>query len=429
MIGRRQFLTCVPTSMAAVSSAVNSGKRSADRPVLILRSGWQWENIGDVAHTPGMLQLLRQYAPKFDVILWSQGLDRDVHNMLTRAFPPLRFVTASRFDEDGGAELAAAFRQAAFLLHGSGPSIVGAKQIELWKERTGKPYGIFGVTIQLDGEPTAMLPRAIRDIVEGARFVFTRETTSLQSLKRNHVKGTLRFVPDATFSMTLLDDVKALPFLKQRGLETGRFLAVIPRLRYTPYQNFKKVTYSQAEIRHRTEVNNLRKEQDHAKLREVAITWVRETGGQVLLCPEMTYELELLHPLLYDPLPDDVKKRTVVRETYWLPDEAAACYERAAAVVSLECHSPILAAAHGTPGFYVHSREDGIKGQMYSDLGLGDWAPDVDSIRGKQLAELVLSTLNNPAKARARVRAATDLARQKQRDGVHYLRRVTGLSA
>ena len=58
-------------------------------------------------------------------------------------------------------------------------------------------------------------------------------------------------------------------------------------------------------------------------------------SNRALLCPEMTYQVELLKPLLYDPLPDDVKPRVVVRPGYWLTDEAASTYRRAGAVVCL----------------------------------------------------------------------------------------------
>jgi len=42
-------------------------------------------------------------------------------------------------------------------------------------------------------------------------------------------------------------------------------------------------------------------------------------------------------------------------------------YKRALAVVSMECHSPIIAYANQTPAFYLRLKENTIKGQMYYD--------------------------------------------------------------
>ena len=62
--------------------------------------------------------------------------------------------------------------------------------------------------------------------------------------------------------------------------------------------------------------------------------------------------------VLVDPLPKDVKKLVVWRDSYWLPDEAASVYAQAQAVVSVECHSPLIALRNGTPAFYVRQPTD-----------------------------------------------------------------------
>lgn len=134
------------------------------------------------------------------------------------------------------------------------------------------------------------------------------------------------------------------------------------------------------------ETNEKYKEMDHAKLREAMIAWVRETGNKVLVCPEMTYQIEIMDELLINPLPEDIKP-FVVKRGYWLPDEAASVYAKAHTVLSFECHSPIIAAANGTPCFYLRQPEDTIKGQMYYDLGFSDWTFEIEKVNGKQIAD------------------------------------------
>jgi hypothetical protein len=76
---------------------------------------------------------------------------------------------------------------------------------------------------------------------------------------------------------------------------------------------------------------------------------------------------------------------------YWLSDEAASVYKAARVVVSMECHSPIIANTQGRPGFYLRQPTDTWKGQMYPDLGLGDWKFELDTATGREIAECLLN--------------------------------------
>jgi polysaccharide pyruvyl transferase WcaK-like protein len=179
----------------------------------------------------------------------------------------------------------------------------------------------------------------------------------------------------------------ATKFLKERGLAAKKFICVVPRLRYTPYHKFNPNNngWSAERIKMVEETNEKYKETDHAKLREAIVAWVRETGNKVLVCPEMTYQVEVMDELLIDPLPADVKP-FVQKRGYWLPDEAASVYAQAHTVLSFECHSPIMAAANGTPFFYLRQPEDTIKGQMYYDLGFDNWVFEINDTSGEQIA-------------------------------------------
>ncbi|MBY0506221.1 MAG: polysaccharide pyruvyl transferase family protein [Bryobacteraceae bacterium] len=378
---------------------------------LLLRSGWQTVNIGDIAHSPGVLTLLRHRR----VILWSNALDRGVDQMLTRHFPHVRQVSG----EPDSPAIRAAFEEASFFVHGSGPNVVAQRHMAAWRKMTAKPYGVLGVTVTLNPEAaSAQMDEPLRDLLNEAVFVFTRETKSLANLRVGGVTmPRMGFVPDGTFSLNMRDDARGDVFLRENKLQ--RFLCVIPRLRYTPYHRIRAVTQSAEELARRDAHNEKYAETDHAKLRAAIIRWVRDGAGQVLLCPEMTYQLDIIDPLLYAPLPEDVKRHVVRRREYWLTDEAASIYARAAGVLSCECHSPIIADALGTPGFYLHQPEDGIKGQMWRDVGLRENYAEIEAIEGPALAERVLEMVT-PA-GRARVRRAVRGARKLQTEAVKLI--------
>lgn len=386
---------------------------SPRHPTLLLRSSWQTANIGDIAHTPGMLSALERWWPEAQVILWPGKLDRGVEEMLRKRFPRLRLVrdaeqwrpASPRADDP---TLAQAFAEADLLLHGSGPMLVAAADVVRWRTATNKPWGAIGITLGNNMgaiTPATDFPADLCALLSSAAFVFTRETCSQIAALAAGVKTTVGFAPDATFSIDVRNEAAADALLAQHGLEPDRFICAVPRLRITPYWTMHSShEYSDEEVRAKSAFNAQHVATDHAKLRAAIVAWVRATGMRVLVCPEMTYQTELFHPHVLDPLPADVKPFVSCLDRYWLTDEAASVYARARTVVSLECHSPIIANAMGRPALYLHQPQDTWKGQMYPDLGLSEWMLPIEQTTGEVVAERLLAIHRDYAAALARVR-------------------------
>lgn len=382
---RRDFIKNA-AALAGVCMFGTMAVAKAD-PVILLVSGWQDVNIGDIAHTPGLIALLKKRLPQAKLILWKKSKSDFAEGMLKKHYPDLQIIHG-QVNKDGAPqsdEVKNAFSQADFFLHGSGPSVVAADYLDAWQKQTRKPFGIFGVTIQ-DITPD------LKRIIENASFIFTRETASISKLKEAGLEGKhIAFAPDATFAMDIHDDKAAARFISDNNLTDRKFICVVPRLRRTPYYKIRpnNAGWSAERIREVDELNDKWKEIDHAKLREAMITWARRTKGKIVVCPEMTYQLDIMDELLISPLPEDVRPH-IVKHGYWLPDEAASLYRRAQAVLSFECHSPIIAAANGTPCFYLRQPEDTIKGQMYYDLGLSNWTFEIEQTTAKQITDRLM---------------------------------------
>jgi hypothetical protein len=91
---------------------------------------------------------------------------------------------------------------------------------------------------------------------------------------------------------------------------------------------------------------------------------------------------------------------------YLITDAAAAVYAKAFAVVSMECHSCIIACANGTPAFYVRQQEDTVKGQMFYDIGLSDWVFEIDQVDGDDIWRSLRRLAGDPAEGARRLAAA-----------------------
>ena len=408
-MNRRTFV------QATLAAALAPLLRAADKrpPRIVLRSSWQTVNIGDIGHTPGVLALLEKYLPEAEVRLWPMRVDNGVDAMLRKRFPKVPIV-------EGPDAIKTAFAECDFLLHGSGPGFVAAKDVAKWRKETGKPYGIYGITL-------GSVNSVAEELLNEAKFVFFRDSVSLGFAKEKGVRcPVMEFGPDGAFAVDLRNDAPAEAFLKAHGLEEGKFLCCLSRFRFTPYWKVKK-GFAFDEKKHAR--NQEMKEHDHVPLREAVIAVVRQTPLKVLLCPEDATQMEVGKEMLYDPLPADVKARVVWREKYWLTDEAISTYVRSAGIFGSEMHSPIMAVGNGIPAIVCRFAEQTSKGIMWRDIGLGDWLFDFDNEDDiKRVVPTVLAFAKDPAGAKAKIAKARAFVQQRQRATMEVLRKSLGVS-
>jgi hypothetical protein len=404
---RRQFLA---TALAAGLFTVTARAEDARPRRVLVRSAWQTVNIGDIGHTPGILHLLEEYLPEVEVWLWPRDIGAGVEELLRARFPKVRIVQAK-------ADVDAAFAGCDFFLHGSSSGFSAQKDVARWHTETGKPYGIYGITL------TQITPEAT-DLIDGARFIYFRDGESLAWAKHEGFTCPLMaYGPDAAFAVDLRNDAAAEAFLRANALEEGKFLCVIPRLRFTPYWKIRnKPMTAEDEIKNAR--NEQMKEHDHAPLRAAIAAVVRETPLKVLVCPEDRSQMEIGKAMLVDPLPEEVKKRVVWREQYWLTDEAISTYVRSAGLFGLEMHSPIMCIGNGVPAIVCRFAEQTNKGLMWRDIGLGDWLFDMDQPEEvARLTATVLSLAQDPAAAHAKAAQARRLVQGLQRESMGVLRK------
>jgi len=414
MMNRRHFLL----TTAAAALAARSGATDRRQPCILLRSSWQVVNIGDIAHTPGVLALLEKHLPEAEVMLWaSQDLSEEVAAMEYKRFPKLRIVKGT-IDADGKAsnkELGGAIAWADFLLHGSGPSLVAVKDVAAFVKHTGKPFGVYGIT------HGSFQSGDDKEILSQAKFVFFRDSVSLEKAKGAGVKcPVMEFGPDGAFACDLRDNAKATAFLEANGLEEGKFLCCLSRLRYTPYWTIpeKKRAF---DAKHHAR-NEAMKEHDHAPLREAIIAVARETPLKVLLCPEDMTQMAVGKEMFWDKLPADVRARVVWREKFWLTDEALSTYVRSAGLFGSEMHSPIMAIGNGVPAIVCRFEEQTSKGIMWRDIGLGDWLFNLDKEEEtRRIVPAVLALAKDPAAARAKIASAQAFVQKRQRETIDVL--------
>ncbi|MES2595968.1 MAG: polysaccharide pyruvyl transferase family protein [Verrucomicrobiota bacterium] len=402
---RRHFLTSA--ILSAIAPVLAQEKRA---PRIVLRSSWQTVNIGDIAHTPGVLHLLEQHLPEAEIRLWPSSVSNGVDEMLMKRFPKLKIIK-------GREDILAALKECDFLLHGSGPGFVAQKDVAKWRDQTGKPYGIYCITY-------ASKDAASHDLLTGAKFVYFRDSVSLKYAQDHGVKSPLmEFCPEGSFAVDLRNDAAADAFLKEHQLEQGKFLCCIPRYRNTPYWKIKK---GQAFDEKKHARNEAMKEHDLAPLREAIVQVVKQTDMKVLVCPEDASQMEIGKEMLIDKLPADVKDRVAWRPNYWLTDEALSTYVRSAGLFGAEMHSPIMCIGNGIPAIVCRWAEQTSKGLMWRDIGLGEWLFNIDEeseIPG--ILPAVLAMAKDPAAAKAKAEKARDLVNELQRKSMEKVKELS----
>lgn len=417
---RRTFLKQSVGASVALSIRSTLASQPKAAPRILLRSSWQTVNIGDIAHTPGVLRILKTHLPEAQVTLWPSNVDNGVDQLLLNEFPGLKIAKPRSED------LKRAFDECDFLLHGSGASIVAEKDLVRWRKETGKPYGIYGITFprkksSATSTRTADAIARSVDVLSSSSFVYFRDSKSLELAKSLGAKSpVMEFGPDGAFACDLRDAERAEAFLSANKLETGKFLCCIPRLRYTPYWTIKKGRGFDP-IKHAR--NEEMKEHDHAPLRDAIVQVVKNTDLKVLVCPEDRTQMAVGKEMLYDKLPADVLDRVVWRPNYWLTGEAVSVYIRSAGLFGNEMHSPIMCIGHGVPAIVCRFAEQTSKGFMWEDIGLGEWLFDHDSPSDqKRIASTVLDMAQNPQAAREKAAKAKAFVERKQAETMQVLR-------
>ena len=409
-MNRRLFLQSIAAA-SLFSSFENSHGENAPKRILLC-SSWQTVNIGDIGHTPGVLALLEKHLPDTEIRLWPGDVSDGVEEMLMARFPKLTVVKAAE-------AIKQAFEECDFLLHGSGPSLVAAEKVARWRRETGKPYGVYGITLSPSSSPDSII-----DTLSGAAFVYFRDSRSLDLAVSKGVKSpVMAFGPDGAFAVDLRNDAKAEAFLKEHDLQEGQFLCCIPRYNTTPYWLIPKK--KKAVNPEQQEKNNALKERDHAPLREAIIRVVRETKMKVLLVPEDETQMALGKEMLLDKLPEDVKSRVVWRENFWLTNEAVSTYVRSAGLFGNEMHSPIMCIGQEIPAVVCRWESQTTKGFMWKDIGLGEWLFDFDNDSDRnKMPEAVVAIAKDPAAARVKAAKARSFVFQNHAESMGLLREL-----
>lgn len=385
---------------------------NANSPSILLCTGWQTTNIGDMAFTPAMLRMLEKYVPEARVVAWVMHMDEGDEELYRANWPEVQIVRGT-LDTKGNPispELKKAFEETDLFLYNSGPLFSYGTYTTSWDvciraalplfycRSLGKPYGIYAQSFDGFAPPSGLI---FKDLLSEAAFVFTRETHSLAHLKEIGVcTPVLDFAPDADFGFDLRDEDRATTYLDQEGLKEGQFLVV-----NILSKNWKM------------EANGLR-DGFMEKMRELIINWVRTTHLPVLIAPEQVRELTTAQPLLVDFLPADVRALVHQRTTWWLPSEARSVFSKARALIGMEPHSAIMALTEGVPSMHLSYKGFGYKGQMFDDIGLGEWLFDIEKQSSDEITEVLLKVDREYSQARAKVAKAMQWVRQSEADAM-----------
>jgi hypothetical protein len=125
----------------------------------------------------------------------------------------------------------------------------------------------------------------------------------------------------------------------------------------------------------------------------------------------------------FNKLPEEVKKKVVWREQYWLTDFAQRVYNRSAAFSATSSTARSCAIGHRVPAIVCRFKEQTSKGFMWRDIGLGEWLFDDDFDESeKGLTPAVLAIVDDQATAKAKALKAKAVADDRMKRVMDVLR-------
>lgn len=415
---------------------------AGDGPRILLHSGWNRYNFGDVAHTPGFLRLLEQHIPEAQVRLWMSSYPEWLSAYIGARFPWVECFAGRLGGSHGDIDpvLEEAYDWADLFVFNSGPVFNYGHELvpggpvvtkgwrgfdwnatmphaaKLYYARSkGVPFGIFGQSFIHIASPADTV---LAEILSAAAFLTTRETDSLRYLKQLGVEARdMGFAPDAAWAFDLQDDETVLPWLQNLGLENGQFLAMTTR--YAPKG-----------------VDEIFDRDRQLVFYERVITdWVEATALPILLIPEMARTIRLNRELIYDPLPANLKQHVIIddsmwspEEQFWTPDQAQSVISRACCYLNADHHGTLQGmGGAGTPCVHAPQPQAGRKAWVYRDVGLGDWLFDMYADDPAKVSAALIEIQRDPDAARRKVAGAVAIVRQAHADRLLSIRGLLGL--
>ncbi|MCH9653811.1 MAG: polysaccharide pyruvyl transferase family protein [Planctomycetes bacterium] len=419
----RLFLALIVFLPLFLSSTTDASEPR--QKTILMRSGWQTVNIGDIGHTPGTPRYLETYLPDVRVILWLHKTTDEITAMLRKRFPKVQIVQG-RLNARGKAnnpEFQKAFDEADLFLYNSGmhfnqfwpPPIYIIEACTVTK----KPFCLYGQSF--DGFAPEDEEKMSK-LLSRAAAIYTRDVESFYYLRKIGVASpSLAFGPDGCFGTDVRDDEISSAWLKKHDLKPKEFITVTLRSN-TPKIGAKKSTSMNPANPSKEDL--AQNELWTKKLRAVITSWVRKTKKKVLLAPEVNKEILHAKTMIFDKLPADVKPYVVNRDPFWNVDEAASVYAQAIAVVSMEPHSCILALAVGTPTMHLASPRHGLKRWMFRDIGLSEWLFNIDVDPSSQFTRALLKIDANPDLAKSKVNRSMHTVNTRSKEMMGELKEI-----
>jgi polysaccharide pyruvyl transferase WcaK-like protein len=400
MTSRRHFIASIAAALGGSSFAADGRPKT-----IVLQSAWDTVNIGDIGHTPGTLRVIEEHLPEVNIVLWAMKLDDRVTAMLKARFPKVTILQGSLVkDGEKDQVLKRAVKDCDFFIRNSG---MGQDITHMqFCQKHGKPYGLFGQSFF----PSMVEGNGAEEriaLLNGASFIYTRETKTLKILQGAGIKATaLQFGPDGCFGIDVRDDERGLATMKKLGLEDRKFITLQLRTNTAKLPGVDDSRTPKLNPLHPTPKQIADDERRAAKYRELVILWVKKTGHKVLIAPEVKKEMEHNKRLIHDPLPPEIQEHVVNLDYFWNADEAASIFARAHTIVCHEPHSPIIALANGTPIIHTYSEFHSPKCWMFKDIGLGGWLLEMDETPVEKMTETLFAIDADYPAAQAKVKKA-----------------------
>lgn len=397
---RRDFITAITAALGGSLFAADGKPKT-----IVLQSAWDTVNIGDIGHTPGTLRVIEEHLPEVKVVLWAMKVDERVTAMLNKRFPKVAILQGKL---EGKGEKDEALRQAIthcdLFIRNSGMG----QDLNFMQfcSKVGKPYGLFGQSYFASMVEGKGAEERIA-LLNGASFIYTRETKTLDILKKGGVKcPVLEFGPDGCLGIDVRDDARGLATMKKLGLEDRKFITIQLRTNTAKLPGVDDTRTPKLNPLHPTPEQIADDERRAAKYRELVALWVKKTGHKVLIAPEVKKEMGHNKRLIHDPLPPEIQKHVVNLDEFWNADEAASIFARAHTIVCHEPHSPIIALANGTPIIHTYSEFHSPKCWMFKDIGLPEWLLEMDETPVEKMASTLFEIDADYAAAQAKVKKA-----------------------
>ncbi len=343
---------------------------AADRIVpkrIVIRTGWSMSGLGNRIYMPSAFKLIQRNIPVADLYFWPYTDDQVILDKIQSNTTRFNLLQGNLNDtgNDQSEKLIETLKKADMVFHfdgyvtedSTGPSaLASSKDLFDFCDKNNIPYVLHSLKLPAD----LNIDETSKGIINNAAVVIPSFTVDNKKLSASGIKNkNLNPDPDAAFYFDMIEDNKAMQYLRENNLDGKDFIVVSLRT----HNHFQ---------------GPLDLDRHISKFLNVIQTWISQTGNPVLLIAGLDEDSGYLEKNLIDPMPPDSREKIILLKDVSDPSVINSILDKARLCMGNDPYFAMVAVGTRVPILFTRTSSADRFYESFSAISLDDRIIDLN---------------------------------------------------